>query len=134
MGKLTANQIKNLVVAGTYENGDELRLLVKPSGRKTWVLRFQLNCKLTETGLGSYPQLDLKKARAAAYENKVQILNGTDPLAKRQAEQVAQREAARRELAQLITFEKLASDYLDAHGSSWSEKWRKGWQMFPTQT
>jgi integrase len=127
MGKLTANQVKNLVEAGTYEDGEGLRLLVKPSGRKTWVLRFQLNGKRREMGLGSYPQLDLKKARAAAYENKVQILNGTDPLAKRQAEQAAQREAARRELAQLITFEKLASEYRDAHGSSWSAKWRKGW-------
>ncbi|MBV4466361.1 integrase arm-type DNA-binding domain-containing protein [Pseudomonas sp. SWRI79] len=127
MGKLTANQVKNLVEAGTYEDGDGLRLLVKPSGRKTWVLRFQLNGKRREMGLGSYPQLDLKKARAAAYENKIQILNGTDPLAKRQAEQAAQREATRRELAQLITFEKLAADYRDAHGSSWSEKWRKGW-------
>ena len=127
MGKLTANQVKNLVEAGTYEDGDGLRLLVKPSGRKTWVLRFQLNGKRREMGLGSYPQLDLKKARAAAYENKVHILNGTDPLAKRQAEQAAQREAERRELAHLITFEKLASDYRDAHGSSWSEKWRKGW-------
>ena len=127
MGKLTANQIKNLVEAGTYEDGEGLRLLVKPSGRKTWVLRFQLNGKRREMGLGSYPQLDLKKARAAAYENKVQILHGTDPLAKRQAEQAAQREAERRELAHLITFEKLATDYRDAHGSSWSEKWRKGW-------
>ncbi len=39
------------------------------------------------------------------YENRVQILKGSDPLAKRQAEQAAQREAERRELAQLITFE-----------------------------
>ncbi|WP_223531777.1 phage integrase central domain-containing protein [Pseudomonas sp. GL-RE-20] len=31
-------------------------------------------------------------------------------------------------MPQLITFEKLATDYRDAHGSSWSEKWRKGWQ------
>ncbi|WP_420876001.1 DarT ssDNA thymidine ADP-ribosyltransferase family protein [Pseudomonas extremaustralis] len=26
-----------------------------------------------------------------------------------------------------MPFEKLANDYRDAHGSSWSEKWRKGW-------
>lgn len=64
MGKLTANQIKNLVEPGTYEDGEGLRLLVKPSGRKTWVLRFQLNGKRREMGLGKYPQLDLKKARA----------------------------------------------------------------------
>ncbi len=74
MGKLTANKVKNLVEAGTYEGGGGLRLLVKPSGRKTWVLRFQLNGKRREMGLGSYPQLDLKKARAAAYEIKSRYL------------------------------------------------------------
>ncbi|WP_124418539.1 integrase arm-type DNA-binding domain-containing protein [Pseudomonas sp. LBUM920] len=127
MGKLTAKQVKNLSDPGTYEDGDGLRMVIKDSGRKFWVLRFQLHGKRREMGLGGYPQLDLKKARAAAYEHRVQILNGTDPLAKRQAEQAAQREAERRELAQLITFEKLAADYRDAHGLSWSEKWRKGW-------
>ncbi|MFH0021003.1 Arm DNA-binding domain-containing protein [Pseudomonas fluorescens] len=83
MSKQTVNQIKNLVVAGTYEDGDGLRLFVKPSGRKTWVLHFQLNGKRREMVLGNYPKLDLKKARAAAYENKGQILNDTDPFAKR---------------------------------------------------
>jgi len=127
MGKLTAKHVENVTEPGTYEDGDGLRLIVKATGRKNWVLRFQLHGKRREMGLGGYPQLDLKKARAAAYENKIQILKGTDPLAKRQAEQAAQREAERRELAQLITFEKLATDYREAHGSSWSEKWRKGW-------
>jgi integrase len=127
MGKLTAKQVENLTEPGTYEDGDGLRLFVKPTGRKTWVLRFQLNGKRREMGLGSYPLLDLKKARAAAYENRIQILKGNDPLAKRQAEQTAKKEAERREKAQLITFEMLANDYRDAHGSSWSEKWRKGW-------
>lgn len=127
MGKLTAKYVENVTEPGTYEDGEGLRLIVKTTGRKNWVLRFQLHGKRREMGLGGYPQLDLKKARSAAYENKVQILKGTDPLAKRQAEQAAQREAERRELAQLIIFEKLATDYRDAHGSSWSEKWRKGW-------
>lgn len=49
MGKLTTNQIKNLVEAGTYEDGEGL-------------LCFQLNGNRREMGLGSYPQLDLKKA------------------------------------------------------------------------
>lgn len=34
MGKLTANQIKNLVEAGTYEDGEGLRLLVNPQDEK----------------------------------------------------------------------------------------------------
>ena len=85
MSKLTAKQVENLTDPGTYEDGGGLRLVIKDSGRKFWVLRFQLNGKRREMGLGGYPQFDLKKARAAAYENKSQILSGTDPLAKRQA-------------------------------------------------
>lgn len=75
------------------------------------MLRFLLHRKRREMELSGYPQLDLKKARAAAYEHDVQILNGKDPLAKRQAEQAAPREAERREMAQLITFERLSADY-----------------------
>ena len=127
MGKLTAKLVENLAEPGTYEDGDGLRLVVTSTGRKNWVLRFQLHGKRREMGLGGYPSLDLKKARAAAFENRIQVLKGDDPLAKRQAEQAAQKEAERREQAKQITFETLANDYRDAHGSSWSEKWRKGW-------
>ena len=135
MGKLTAKQVENVTEAGTYEDGDGLRLVVKSTGRKNWVLRFQLNGKRREMGLGGYPQLDLKKARAAAYKNRIQVLGGNDPLEKRQAEQAAAKVAERREQAKLITFEQLANDYRDAHGTSWSDKWRKGccenWSSMP---
>jgi len=127
MGKLTAKLVENLTEPGTYEDGDGLRLVVTATGRKNWVFRFQLHGKRREMGLGGYPRLDLKKARAAALENRIQVLKGDDPLAKRQAELAAQKEAERREQAKQITFETLANDYRDAHGSSWSEKWRKGW-------
>lgn len=127
MGKLTAKFVEHLTEPGTYEDGDGLRLVVAPTGRKNWVLRFQIQGKRRELGLGGYPRLDLKNARAAAYENRSQLLKGEDPLAKRQAEQAAHKEAKRHEQAKQITFETLANDYRDAHGSSWSEKWRKGW-------
>ncbi|HEN8705577.1 TPA: integrase arm-type DNA-binding domain-containing protein [Pseudomonas putida] len=127
MGKLTAKFVENLTKPGTYEDGDGLRMVVTPTGRKYWVLRFQIQGKRREMGLGGYPRLDLKKARATAYENRSQLLQGEDPLAKRQAEQAAKKEAERREQAKQVTFHTLAIDYRDAHGSSWSEKWRKGW-------
>ncbi|WP_236537416.1 Arm DNA-binding domain-containing protein, partial [Pseudomonas syringae] len=99
-GQLTAKHVENVNEPSTYEDGNGLRLIVKATGRNNWVLRFKLHGKQREMGLGGYPHLDLKKARAAAYENKAQILKGIDPLAKRQAEQAAQREAERRELTQ----------------------------------
>lgn len=127
MGKLTAKFVESLATPGTYEDGDGLRLVVTSTGAKNWVLRFQIHGKRREMGLGGYPRLDLKNARAAAYENRSQLLKGEDPLAKRQAEQAAKKEAERHEQAKQITFETLANDYRDAHGSSWSDKWRKGW-------
>ena len=33
MGKLTVKQIENLTTSGTYEDGDGLRLLIKPNGK-----------------------------------------------------------------------------------------------------
>ena len=127
MGKLTATIVKNLTASGTYEDGDGLRLVVTPSGTKNWVLRFQLHGKRREMGLGGYPNLELKMARAVAYENRIKVFNGHDPLAQRQAELAAKKEAERREQAKRITFETLANDYREAHDSNWSEKWRKGW-------
>ncbi|MDO8698156.1 MAG: Arm DNA-binding domain-containing protein, partial [Pseudomonas sp.] len=66
MGKLSQKQIDNLNSPGTYEDGDGLRLVIKPTGKKSWVLRFQLSGKRREMGLGSYPKLGLKAARLDA--------------------------------------------------------------------
>lgn len=127
MGKLTAKFIESLTEPGTYEDGDGLHLVVSSTGRKNWVLRFQTQGKRREMGLAGYPRLDLKKAQAAAYENRSQLLKGEDLLARRQAEQAAKKDADQREQVKQITFEMLTNDYRDAHGSSWSENWREGW-------
>ncbi len=39
MGKLNPKQVENLTEPGTYEDGDGLRLVVKPTGRKSWLNR-----------------------------------------------------------------------------------------------
>lgn len=127
MGRLSAKFVEHLTEPGTYEDGDGLRLVVTSTGRKNWVFRFQIQGQRREMGLGEYPQVDLKKARATAFENRIQLLSDADPLARRQAEQAAKKELERREQAKQITFKTLAHDYRDAHGACWSEKWRKGW-------
>lgn len=78
-------------------------------------------------GLGPYPTVTLSEARQlAAYQRKI-LATGADPLATRDAEREAKREAERQAAARRTTFEELAGEYLQAHGSSWSDKWRKGW-------
>ncbi|EPO7864902.1 tyrosine-type recombinase/integrase [Pseudomonas aeruginosa] len=117
----------NLNTPGTYEDGEGLRLVVKPTGRKSWVLRFQLNGKRREMGLGSYPKISLKTARLEASSKRRQLIDGIDPLAARDAERAAQLEALRLESAKKFTFETLAREYCETHGIAWSEKWRNGW-------
>lgn len=127
MGKLNPKQVENLSEPGTHEDGEGLRLAVKPSGRKSWVLRFQIGGKRREMGIGSYPEVSLKEARLVAAGHRKQLANGIDPMAARDAEREAERESLRAKEAQRVTFQSLAIDYHTAHGSTWSKKWRKGW-------
>lgn len=127
MGKLSPKQVENLTEPGTYEDGDGLRLVVKSTGRKSWLLRFQLAGRRREMGLGSFPEVSLKKARHEASSKRSLLSDGIDPLAARDIERAAQREAQRAVEAKQLKFETLATEYRDAHGAAWSEKWRKGW-------
>ncbi len=127
MGKLNPKQVENLTEPGTYEDGDGLRLVVKASGRKSWLLRFQLAGRRREMGLGSYPEVSLKNARLEANTKRRQLIDGIDPLAARDIERAALREAQRAHEGKQLKFETLAAQYCEAHGSAWSEKWRKGW-------
>ena len=119
MGKLNPKQVENLAEPGTYEDGDGLRLVVKVTGRKSWVLRYQLNGKRREMGLGSFPDVGLKAARLAAAEQRKLLTTGTDPMAARDASREALRANERAAAAKAITFKKAASDYIAAHRTGW---------------
>lgn len=127
VGNLNAIQIKNLIEPGTYDDGDGLRLVVKTAKYRYWFLRFQLDGKRRDMSLGGYPDLSLKEARAEAGVQRKKVLGGNDPLAARDADRIAKREALRAKAARGITFEVLANEYLEAHGAKWSDGWRKDW-------
>lgn len=127
MAKLNPKQVENLTEPGTYEDGDGLRLVVKATGRKSWLLRFQLAGRRREMGLGSYPEISLKSARLEASIKRRHLIDGVDPLAARDQEREALREAQRAREAKQLKFETLATDYWIAHGGAWSARWRKGW-------
>lgn len=69
---------------GKYSDGNGLFLLVKKTGARSWVLRYQLNKRRRDIGLGSYPDISLQEAREKVVDLKRQIKNGFDPLAHRQ--------------------------------------------------
>lgn len=119
MGKLNPKQVENLAEPGTYEDGDGLRLVVKATGRKSWVMRYQLNGKRREMGLGGFPDIGLKAARQAAADQRKLLTAGADPMATRDAEREALRSSQMAAAAKAVTFKKVATDYISAHRAGW---------------
>ncbi len=107
MGKLTALGVKS-AKPGKYEDGDGLRLVVSPTGRKKWVLRLTSAGKRREMGLGSFPVVSLTDARTKALEARRQVAEGLDPIETRKVEP-----------AHTPTFDKAAALYIEAHVPGW---------------
>ncbi len=85
MANLKRNQLTTLKVKhakpGVHTDGAGLTLRVKPSGGRSWVLRFTVDGKVREIGLGGYPSVGLKDARQLAQELRAVAQRGLDPAA-----------------------------------------------------
>jgi integrase len=94
---------------GSHTDGGGLKLWVRDRGRlRSWVLRYTVNGKTTEMGLGAAAAVPLKAARAKRDELRALIDEGLDPLAerrKRRAEQEAKKTFA--EVAKLALAKKV---------------------------
>lgn len=115
MGKLNPKTLGKLE-AGAHDDGDNLRFIVKESGKRSWLYRYQRHGKRTTMKLGDYPAVSLKDARLLAAAERAKLRAGDDPKAVRDAE----REAARREASKAVTFSTVAADYIEAHRASWT--------------
>ena len=104
---------RKVATAGTgkHEDGGGLRLIVSKGGAKKWVLRFTINGKRREMGLGSFPDVTLAAAREKATECRLQASNGIDPI-----------EARRTEPEKTPTFTTCAARYIRAHHHGWKNK------------
>ena len=61
-GRLTAAQVED-ASAGKHSDGDGLTLVVKPTGRRSWVARVTVDGKRRDIGHGPYPAVSLESAR-----------------------------------------------------------------------
>lgn len=93
---------------GKHEDGGGLRLVVSPAGARKWVLRYTINGKRRECGLGSFPEVGLAKARKKAAEYRELANQGSDPI-----------EARRAEPEQIPTFTSCAARYIRAQRRGW---------------
>ena len=120
MGRLTDRSVKT-VGEGRHGDGDGLQLFVSASGRRKWVLRYQLKGVRRDMGLGPYPAIGLSDARTAAADARKLIARGVDPLDDRKAS----RKAAR----PVPTFGDIAQTVIgDAQSKSGNAKVRYQWE------
>lgn len=115
MQKVTAKEIENYTQPGTYDVGDGLRLVIKTTGTKSWILRYQFEGVRRDMGLGSYPKASLSEARKRATEKRALINQGIDPVKHKESEKRRQDEAR----AKAKTFQDCALEYIETHRSGW---------------
>ena len=95
MGRLNAAVVRGLMQPGRYGDGGTLFLNIAPGGSKSWIQRITIGGRRRDIGLGPWPVVSLAKARQRAFENRVAVADGRDPLTeKRKASVPTFREAA----------------------------------------
>jgi integrase len=110
---------------GLYADGGGLYLRVGRGGAKSWCLRYMLEGKAREMGLGGLLKVSLADARRKAVAQRALLVDKIDPLERRQTAHAAKKiEAAR-----TMRFDECASAYIKAHEVSWRNmKHRQQWQ------
>lgn len=93
--------------AGIHADGGGLYLQVTASGARSWIFRFSSAGKRHEMGLGAYPAVSLKDARAKAAGCRATLAAGRNPLEERRRTKAG------------ITFEEAAERYLAAREAGW---------------
>jgi integrase len=108
---LSAIEVKRLEKPGLHAVGTVagLRLLVKDSGARSWVLRTTIGARRAEMGLGGYPTVSLAQAIEYARESLQKIRSGVDPTSERRANRVTIE----------WTFKRTAEAYIAGHKSGW---------------
>ncbi len=117
---------------GRHADGGGLFLLVKPSGRRSWVYRFKLDGRERDIGLGAAigpGSVGLADARAAAAELRRKVKAGVDPLEERVQLQGLAQAAAQEASVRGMTFQAVCESYITAHEPSWrNTKHRAQWR------
>ncbi|OZB35158.1 MAG: integrase [Halothiobacillus sp. 14-56-357] len=98
MAALTDTAIKAAKpTSKAFKLSDEkgLYLLIQPTGGKWWRFDYRFDGKRKTLSMGTYPDVNLKQARAYRDEARQLVANGTDPAELRKAEKTTISEAMR---------------------------------------
>jgi hypothetical protein len=105
--RLSAAEVRQVLEAGKYYDGNGLFLRVEPTGSKRWVQRLTIHGKQREIGLGAADLVTLAEARDAAIENRKLARAGGDPL------------AAKRNRVAVPTFNEAVQKVIELYSPTW---------------
>jgi integrase len=109
--RLTAKEVERAKAPGLYGDGKGLWLRVGAGAGKSWVLRYMIDGRAREMGLGSRADYTLTEARERARHYRKQIREGVDP--------IEHRRAGRAPRVRAMTFRQCAEAYIRAHSAGW---------------
>jgi integrase len=113
--RLSAVAVRGAAKPGFYHDGGGLYLQVSRFGTKSWILRYTINKKTRDMGLGPLSDWTLAEARERAKKYRQLIDDKNDPIEFRQAEQKARAE----EMSSRKTFEQCAIECHSDNLTGW---------------
>jgi integrase len=124
---LTAKRVARLKAKGRYHDpfAKGLYLQIGPSGKKSWLLRYEYQGRERWHGLGSAADFTLKEGRERARKARQLLADGIDPIEAK----IAAKDAAAKEARERLTFRQAAKQFLDLHADGWkNDKHREQWK------
>ena len=119
VSQLTDRAVSN-AKTGTHNDGNGLTLRVGAGWKRSWVLRYVWQGKAAAMGLGSYPAVGLREARALAADRRAEIAEGKKP--------AGARESARMPAPTKPTFRHMAEEVITLRRPTWSsDRHAKQW-------
>lgn len=121
---LTPRQVLTLKEPGRHADGDNLYLMVRPSGAKCWTFFYRSNGKMRELGLGSAApgHVTLAEARDKAIDARRLLAQGIDPIDRKRGDDAAKKTGK-------VTFGECADEFIRLHEGEWrNEKHRAQWR------
>ena len=123
-GKLLTDRAIRNAGPGSLNDGNGLTVRIGSGSKRSWVLRYTWDGKAANLGLGSYPTVGLKEARALAAERRAEIAEGIKPTGAREVASSKRPEPAKptfRQIAERVIELRRPTWSSDRHAKQWTE-------------
>lgn len=104
---------------GYHLDGRGLYLQVAAGGSKSWVLRYSIEGRKREMGLGSLEDFGVADARERAKKVRLLLADGIDPIEHRRQQRIERLAEAKAAAVQARTFEECAREFHKSQESEW---------------